>query len=116
METLYHPEIFMPEWFTAPTERVTLKWSKHALRAGMNDRYGVIPVFKSIPLSKFKVVEIAAADGVCTKIVVRGRYDDERDVVFVLIPGTHHHFVKTVWFNKRTDKHKTLKRERYAVA
>lgn len=119
METLYHPKVFMPAWFKAPQERVALKWSNHAVRAGMNDRYGVIPVFKTLPLSQFEVVEIAAANNECTKLVVRGRFDNERDVVFVLIPPFEPgrpYFVKTVWFNLNSDQHKTLDRSKYAAA
>lgn len=116
METLYHPDVFLPAWFKAPTERVALTWSKHALLAGMNDKYGVIPVFRTIPLSQFEVVEIAAFENECTKLVVRGKFDETRDVVFVLIPGRESHFVKTCWMNLRTDRHKTLNRSRYAAA
>lgn len=117
METLYCSDVFVPDWFVAPTERVALRWGKHALLAGMNDRYGVIPVFQSLPLSNFKVVEFAAVGREVTKIVVRGHYNDDLDVVFVLIPGREGaHFVKTVWFNKRNDTHKTLRRDRYAVS
>lgn len=117
-EVLYSPDVFMPEWFKAPTERASLKWSKHATIASTNDRYGVIPCFKSIPLDKFEVVEIAACDNVCTKLVVRGHFNEELDVVFVLVPpqATDTYFVKTVWFNKRKDTHKTLNRSKYAAA
>ena len=127
METLYHPDIFIPEWFKMPTERVVLSYSRHALYASNNDRYGAIPVFKSIPLCRFRLVELgvkygkpnqlgAPAKREVSKIVVRGRYDEPRDVIFVLIPRNGDYFVKTVWFNLATDTHKTLKRERYAVA
>lgn len=116
MESLYHPEVYFPDWFVAPQERVALKWSKHATYARVDDRYGVIPAFKTIPLSMFSVVEFAASGENVTKLVVRGKFDETRDVVFVLIPGRKHYFVKTVWFNLRTDEHKTLNRKRYANA
>lgn len=115
METLYHADIFIPGWFTMPTERVKLTYSRHALYATNNDRYGAIPVFESIPLSAFTLIELGVNAGKVSKIVVRGRYDENRDVVFVLIPGDTY-FVKTVWINLRSDSHKTLNRNRYAVA
>lgn len=128
-ETLYHPEIFMPNWFEAPTERATLEYSRHALYALSNDRYGGIPQFETIPLCRFSVVELGvkhakrnqlgvpAAPPQVSKIVVRGRYSSELDIVFVLCPrGNGKYFVKTCWFNRNDDKHKTLRRERYATA
>lgn len=116
METLYHADIFIPEWFEAPTERATLTYSRHALYAMNNDRYGAIPMFRTIPLSVFTLIELGVREDKVSKIVVRGRYDETRDVVFVLIPRDGDYFVKTVWFNLRTDSHKTLNRNRYAVA
>jgi len=127
METLYHPDIFIPDWFTMPTERAWLTYSQHALYATNNDRYGAIPVFESIPLSQFTLVELGVRYGkrnqfgvtakrTVSKLVVRGKYDENRDVVFVLIPKENEYFVKTVWFNLRSDTHKTLRTERYAVA
>lgn len=114
-EILYHPEVFMPEWFEMPTERVQLLYTKHALYACSNDRYGAIPVFKTIPLDKFELVELGVVNEKVSKIVVRGHFDSTRDIVFALIPGVAYK-VKTCWYNLRTDKHKTLNTERYATA
>lgn len=116
MESLYHADIFIPDWFTMPTERATLTYSRHALYASNNDRYGAIPVFETIPLSAFTLIELGVTEDKASKIVVRGKFDEERDVIFVLIPRNGDYFVKTVWINLRTDEHKTLNRNRYAVA
>ena len=116
METLYHSEIFIPEWFVMPTERATLRWGKHARHAAWEERYGRIPTFESIPLSQFSLIELGVQNGKVSKIVVRGHYDERRDVIFVLVPDDGYYFVKTVWSNLRTDKHKSLDRSRYAVA
>lgn len=127
METLYHADIFVPDWFKMPTERAALTYSKHALYATNNDRYGAIPVFESIPLSQFTLIELGVRQGKpnqfgisakreVSKIVVRGAFDEDRDVIFVLIPRGGDYFVKTVWFNLRTDQHTSLNRKRYAVA
>lgn len=132
-ETLYHPEVFIPQWFEMPTERVHLVYTKHALYACNNDRYGAIPVFLTIPLDKFELVELGVKDSKVnqlgipakrevSKIVVRGHFDDTRDITFALIPnqgirdGKPVYRVKTVWFNLNSDKHKSLNRSRYAVA
>lgn len=127
-EILYHPSIFIPEWFTMPVGRAKLKYSRHALYATNNDRYGAIPVFDSIPLSQFTLVELGVrkpkinqlgipAKRVVSKIVVRGRFDKTRDLVFVLVPQKDDiYVVKTVWYNLRSDEHKTLDKTRYQIA
>ncbi len=112
---LYSPAVYCPEWFSAPTCRINLKYTRHALYACNNDRYGSIPVFESIPLEKFRVVEFEAEGQDVHKIVVRGRFNDDLDCVFVLIPGNTY-VVKTVWFNKASDNHDTLNASRYAKA
>lgn len=125
-EILYHPEVFMPNWFEVPTERAVLRYSRHAMAACGSKRG--MPVFESIPLCRFELVELGvrknkvnqlgmpARPPKVSKIVMRGHYDDKRDIVFVLIPEDEYYFVKTCWYNNRTDRHKTLDRTRYATA
>ena len=109
---LYHSDIRLPDGFTAPTQRVTLKWTRHAEDARWDDRYGQIPAFTSIPLSQFKVIEVGVEGNRVVKMVVRGHYTDEFDICFVLIPGPQY-VVKTVWMNRRNDVHKSLDRTKY---
>lgn len=109
---LWHSEIRLPTGFVAPTERVTLEWSIHADRARKDDRYAEIPKFKTIPLSVFSVIEVETTGSKVSKLVMRGHWTADLDVVFVLIPGPVY-FVKTVWINKRNDVHKTLDRSKY---
>lgn len=109
---LWHADIRLPDCAALPSHRVGLKWSDHAKRARMEDRYGVIPMFTDIPLMPFDVVECETQDDVVVKWVIRGHYDSDRDVVFVLIPGDVW-FVKTVWYNLRSDTHATLDRSKY---
>lgn len=113
-ETLYHPEVYLPRWFTMPTGRVTLDYTRHALRAAKSDRYGEVPIFETVNLDNLSLVEMGAVGKTVTKIVVRGGYDTLRDHVLVLIPGEVY-TVKTVWYNLRTDNHRTLRRDRYAT-
>lgn len=114
---LYHADIRLPDGFQPPTERVRLCWTRHADNARKDDRYGEIPKFDTIPLSKFEVIEVGMNGNNVAKIVMRGHYTKDVDVIFVLIPDyTCWHgpwTVKTVWQNLRTDSHKTLDRSRY---
>ena len=115
METLYHPDVFIPGWFTKPTGRAVLRYTKHARQAARTDRYGEVPLFESVNLDNLDLVEIGAENGQVTKLVLRGGYDTTRDHVLVLVPEDGVYIVKTVWYNLRTDKHRTLRRDRYAT-
>jgi hypothetical protein len=111
---LWHADIRLPDGCKLPSHRVNLRWSRHAQRARSSDRYGVIPYIASIPLSQFQVIEVETDNELIVKWVIRGHFDSDHDVVFVLVPFSHDEwFVKTVWFNLRTDVHATLDRDRY---
>lgn len=115
---LYHAEIGLPANFVTPTERVGLCWTRHADSERTKDRYAnEIPRFKTLPLSMFKVVEVGMEGNHVAKIVVRGHWTTDLDLIFVLIPDysifAGPWTVKTVWINKRNDLHKTLDRSRY---
>ena len=110
---LYHSEIRLPDNFVAPRGRVALDWTRHALNAANDDRYGEIPVFKHARLENLKVIEVGVEAGRVAKILFRGRIDSERDLCMVLIPGTGAWTVKTVWVNLFTDRHTTLDRNKY---
>lgn len=117
-ETLYHDEVYMPR-NNRPTGSVRVSWSAHARKAANDDRYGHIPMPHILDLSGFRLVELAQEDGKDTKYVLRGRLDDERDVVYVLRwtvgpRGIRNYRVVTVWVNLHTDKHRTLDRSKYA--
>lgn len=110
---LYHADIGLPDGFRLPARYVNLKWSRHALNARLDDRYGVIPEFAGISLPDFEVIEVGLTGRKVEKVVVRGHWTADLDVVFVLIPEGNEWFVKTVWSNRRDDTHKTLDRSRY---
>lgn len=92
---------------------VELSYSKHALRAANDDRYGQIPLTPVLNLAHCQTIEVGTEGRRVRKVVVRTELDDDNDVVFVLIPGPAKWFVKTVWINRKTDSHKTLDRSRY---
>jgi hypothetical protein len=110
---LYHSDIRLPDGFVAPTARVALKWTRHADEARLNDRYTVIPKFKTATLKRLKVVEVGVENGRVVKILFRGRLDDRNDVCMVLMPLRDLWLVKTVWVNVSDDGHKTLDKSRY---
>lgn len=113
---LWHRDIRLPDNFVAPTQRVRLNYSKHALGQVETDkRFGQMPVFESIPLSRFEVIEVETQNGTVTKYLVRGHFDDKLDMCFVLVPYMQGDtmFVKTCWFNLRHDYHHNLDRKKY---
>jgi hypothetical protein len=110
---LYHADIRLPAGFRLPNRLVKLAWSNHALRARRDDRYGDIPQIPLLNLGECRAVEVGMEGQRVAKIVVRAELDDDNDVVFVLIPRNPAYLVKTVWINRRDDKHKTLDRSKY---
>jgi hypothetical protein len=116
-EVLYHSDIFLPDWFTAPTQRVKVDYGHHAKREALIDRYGEIALPAFVNLKRFRVIEVGVINGRVSKILFRGKLDNERDLCIVLIPsGDKPWKAKTVWINLVTDKHRTLDRSRYAAA
>ena len=107
---LYHIEIGFPAWFQRPTGKVRPQYGNHARFESQIDRYGRIQLPVEIDLAKFQVIEIGVEDGRLVKMLVRGQLDATRDICVVL---TNTGFVKTVWVNLRTDKHRTLDRSKY---
>lgn len=114
-EILYHTEIGFPRNFQPPTGTHKLQYSRHALEATLDDRYGQIPVLNQINVDRLQLVELGVQDRKVSKLVYRGQLDQERDMVVVVIPKPNNQpwFVKTVWINLKSDAHKTLNRSRY---
>lgn len=118
METLYHSDIFLPDWFVAPTGRVQVNYGHHAKREALIDRYGKIALPTFVNLRRFRVIEVGVINGRVSKILFRGQLDATRDLCIVLIPNIDNRpwKCKTVWTNVRSDQHRTLDHSRYAVA
>lgn len=110
---LYHTDIRLPANFVAPAQTVTVDYSDHARKAAHNDRYGFMDLPYTLPLRSGKVIEVGMENGRVAKILFRFQYDNDLDMCIVLIPGRW--FAKTVWFNERTDSHKTLDRSKYVA-
>lgn len=110
---LYHRDKGFPEWFTAPTGRVKIAYGSHARKAANDDRYGRLRLLQSITLDRFAVIEIGVENGRVAKMLLRGTYDDTRDLCIVLMPSNRAWFCKTVWANLVSDTHKTIDYTRY---
>lgn len=110
---LYHREIFMPpKVANIKNASLPLLPTRHAEEAAAQDRYGRITIPARIEFNGSDIVEAEVIDGKTVKIVVRLKYDDTRDAIYVVaLPDCR---LKTVWFNLKSDFHGTLDRSRYA--
>lgn len=110
---LYHADIRLPDGFTLPKRVVELFWTNHARTACVNDRYGLMNPFPVLDLGQCDVIEVGVLGTKVVKIVLRTEYDDEFDIVIVVIPQRERWTVKTVWLNRWDDLHRTLDRSKY---
>ena len=109
---LYHTEIGLPSNVELPSGVFNLTYSNHAKRASYDDRYGQMSLPDTLDIDNAKLIEIEVENNEVTKGVYRTKYDDDLDLIVVMIP--HKSFVKTVWFNKNTDTHNTLQAWKYS--
>ncbi len=111
---LYHSEVYFPEKLKAAIpQSVTLAYSGHALRACLNDRYGYINGPRWIDTTKGHVFEAEVINGKLVKFCIRMSYDALHDISIVVAHDTQY-VVKTLWLNRKTDKHRTLDKNKYA--
>lgn len=112
---LFHIEVFMPQAYKKPIHQGRLKYGNHAVLESLFDRYGEIELPTHFDPSKAKLIETEVDVQVnqITKQVWRQPLDKDRDIVLVIGKGG---FVRTVWVNLKSDKHKTLNRSRYVKA
>lgn len=112
MSFLFHTEVFVPNRLRKPCFEGRLKYRPHALEESQLDRYGHIALPEFFEADKAKLIEVELGDDCETvlKQVWRQSLDAVRDLVLVITPSG---FVKTVWVNLKSDKHRTLNRGRY---
>lgn len=117
MTKLYHKEVFWPRnrVFRWEGKKLNLKFSRHALEACLSDRYGTIVPPKQIVFKESDAFEMELTNNVLiNKIVIRFKLNDKFDISMVLIlDGEDTAFVKTLWYNERTDAHDTLDKSKY---
>lgn len=114
-ETLYHKEIGFPEDINMPpgfSPVVDLKYGSHAREEAMADKYGQMKLPHRVDVRKGEIFEVGVVNNTVTKLVARFSYDQTRDIIIVI--STRDGFVRTVWFNLKSDQHKTLDRSKYA--
>ncbi len=116
---LYHASIGFPTNLRRPSGIAALLYGPHAMNAANEDRYGVAQLPIAIELDdahNVRLVEAEAlADGTMLKGVYRVTYNRELVLVMVVSFTGLQPFVKSVWFNEKTDRHPTLRRELYDV-
>lgn len=111
----FHAELGFPSTLIIPDRKeLKLFYTYHALSASKTDRYGVIKLPETIVLNKSEIIEIESFDCVIsTKVLIRTSYSDDCDLCMAILLGENK--VKTVWLNKKSDKHKTLDASKYSA-
>jgi hypothetical protein len=113
MKMLYHKDVGFPKGLNGNVGVVSLRYSHHALEAAANDRYGRIVLPETLDTNKATLIEVEVWAGRVTKAVYRTTADYQKDLILVIIPENNGGFVKTVWCNLKTDKHKSLRKHLY---
>lgn len=112
---LWHKDIRIPaeayQQIKAQPVDVVLSYTFHALEASQTDRYGKIELPATINWSDAEVVEIEVVAGKVFKVVARLHHDSKNDLVIVVLLNGYK--VKTVWLNRKNDKHRTLDISKY---
>lgn len=115
MSYLFHAEIFVPVRLQKPIFEGRLRYSKHALQESKKDKFGAMALPEFFEASEAKLIEVELSDDceAVLKQVWRQKLDETRDLVLAVNPDG---FVRTVWINLRTDRHRTLDSGRYVRA
>jgi len=114
-ETLYHKDVGFPDDLDMPRgfrPVLNLKFGPHASEEALSDKYGEIRLPHRVDIRKGDIFEIGVRGKVVSKLAVRFSYDDTKDIVLIINPADG--FVRTVWFNKKSDAHKSLDTSKYA--
>lgn len=114
MQTLlFHKDVYAPaELFKSPGS-LRLHYTRHALAAAHDDRYGDLSQFlaQKLIIVPDEIIEVeCAVTGELLKRVVRHQVSARLDLVWVVMVNG---VVRTVWGNLHCDHHKTLNRDRY---
>ncbi|MDA8118772.1 MAG: hypothetical protein M0Z85_01695 [Gammaproteobacteria bacterium] len=131
---VYHSDVYMPEEIRALVPAtLSLRYTRHAEEAAADEtayttRYGALVLPKRLELAQTRLVEVDAfRDRLCQlhagKMLVRQTYDARRGGVDLVLAiqichGLYHGLdiiglVRTVWLNKCSDNHRTLRRCAY---
>lgn len=93
---------------------LTLTYSAHAKKESAKDRYlDKINLPNSINCNKCIPIEIETQNGIFHKVVYRTSYNKVFDICYVILVANS--LVKTIWLNRKTDKHRTLNESKYTI-
>ena len=114
---LFHKQTGLPPGIEKFFGTWNCVYSGHARSAAADDRYGRFPVdlMRQITIAKEHVIEAEFVNSYCVKLVVRIPWTKDLDGVLVVCdPFERDLVVKTLWFNKHTDLHTTLRTQHYS--
>ncbi len=117
---LYHKSTGLPELPEELTGLYGLFHTRHATMAAKTDAFagpGGLRLPGVVEVCPDEVIEIEIKDQTIEKVVVRTRFADRIDVVYVLTrfdPSTRVCNLRTVWCIPSNDHHAALRTERYA--
>ena len=116
---MYHRDVFIPanvrEDF--PLGVQSLIYTNHAKRASDTDRYGKLPILRSIRIFASDIIEAGTDDyGRLVHILVRTSLNRNLDICLAIKLEDNLFIVKTVWFNEQNDSHATLDTSKYERA
>ena len=112
MKKLYHCELGFPKGLKHKFGIIPVTYTQHAQKAAEDDRYGKMVLPSTINTTTARCIEAEVKDSVVTKLVYRLKYNHELDMIVVLSRDCS---VRTVWFNKRSDRHSTLDASKYTI-
>ena len=90
---------------------VKVNYTHHAIDAAYNDRYEEIILPNALNFAKSEIIEVEIKNKKIVKIVARFDYNNNYDLVIVIIPQGK--IIKTVWLNDKNDTHLTLDTSKY---
>jgi len=110
-EKRFHKDVFLPK-LKLPNEPKRLEYTRHALNAAGDDKYGDLTCFLPLELnlSECELVECRLEGKKVTQLLVRTNVAVGLDLVLAVGTGFR---VYTVWGQKTGDQHKTLNRKLY---
>lgn len=109
---LFHKDVFAPVRLFQSPGRVSLRYSTHALKAAVEDRYGDLTSYLPdyIDFDTAEIVEVEVCNGRIVKRVVRVAVT--ADLALVLAVQSDG-LVRTVWANLHSDTHATLHKGKF---
>lgn len=112
-----HREVWFPEFLEKklPNGLAKLEYSLHASDEMKQEKYKHIKAPHYIDFDKSYIFEADERCNSIEKIVCRIQYDHDFDLILALVcpPKNNSYTVKTVWLNRRSDKHTTLRADDY---